>query len=469
MFGVSSVARPLVTHADLGLLCTELMFRALCTVGPVPECTASVSLSVWGVTYGLIHRQAIVLFKCDWFIEIHAKADVGEGTGEEDEEGEWEDFETSEEENIETYVEENDSSDDSHYTEAVESTQPLQRPNPFDPQRRVQEEIPTDVVLETPASDPNIQAESSSDEDTPVATPQSDDRLWSSCGRISQMLTHRGDRIKFKHALSELKAKCAKRSFQVKPPDMNLELWARLVYLWTKQQANPEGCPPTFPKVYTNRRQHKGKGKDQLPIYCNDEAQETGEKLTAKYAARQKEEGFDPIIAHGELLLRATGGIKKGWLKSLDIHTHPQDIGIGPYIHGQPNTASVVLQRFYLAPSLDDFRQGIDGFGVPRDCSVDVYTIGFCKNGFGAQEDGVSTSKWQPFRPPIIGQSNRVIELEQTVESLKEDNNSLRQSQMTIMADTESLRQQQLTLAAQMQTLPPFRDKPSGYQWDSHP
>ncbi|GKV17185.1 hypothetical protein SLEP1_g27721 [Rubroshorea leprosula] len=46
------------------------------------------------------------------FIEIHEETDVGEGIGEEDEEGEWEDFETSEEENIETYVEENDSSDE---------------------------------------------------------------------------------------------------------------------------------------------------------------------------------------------------------------------------------------------------------------------------------------------------------------------------------------------------------------------
>ncbi|GKU96506.1 hypothetical protein SLEP1_g9734 [Rubroshorea leprosula] len=118
-------------------------------------------------------------------------------------------------------------------------------------------------------------------------------------------------RIKFKHALSELKAKCAKRNFQTKPPDMNPELWAKLVHLWTEdeghlrrssftkanrakgprvthtsssmdvnvyrkkmQQANPEGHPPTYPKVYTSRRQHKGKGKDQLPIYCNDEAQE---------------------------------------------------------------------------------------------------------------------------------------------------------------------------------------------------
>ncbi|GLU16949.1 hypothetical protein SLE2022_333510 [Rubroshorea leprosula] len=46
------------------------------------------------------------------FIEIHEEAHVGEGIGEEDEEGEWEDFETSKEENIETYVEENDSSDE---------------------------------------------------------------------------------------------------------------------------------------------------------------------------------------------------------------------------------------------------------------------------------------------------------------------------------------------------------------------
>ncbi|GKV11465.1 hypothetical protein SLEP1_g22724 [Rubroshorea leprosula] len=46
------------------------------------------------------------------FIEIHEEADVGEGIGEEDEEGEWEDFETLEQENIETYVEENDSGDE---------------------------------------------------------------------------------------------------------------------------------------------------------------------------------------------------------------------------------------------------------------------------------------------------------------------------------------------------------------------
>ncbi|GKU96503.1 hypothetical protein SLEP1_g9731 [Rubroshorea leprosula] len=392
------------------------------------------------------------------FIEIHEEVDAGEGIGEEDEEREWEDFETSEEENIETYVEENDSSDDSRCTEAVESTQPLQQPNPFDPQRRGQKEVPTDVVMETPASNVDIQAKSPNDEDTLVATPQqrqgrgqakpvqmptngtkipleldeyrvchnmSDDRLWSSCGRISQMLTHRGysitEKMKFKHVLSELKAKCARRNFLVKPPDMNPELWARLVYLWTEdeshlrrsssakanrakgprvthtsdsmdvnvyrkkmkmQQANPEGHLLTFPEVYTNRRQHKGKGEDQLPIYYNDEAQEMG--------ARGRR--IDPTIAHGELLLRATGGVKKGWLKGLDIHTHPQDIGM-------------------------------------------------------------RTSRWEPFRPPIIRQSNRVIELEQIVESLKADNNSLRQSQMNLMADNESLRQQQMTLATQMQQL----------------
>ncbi|GKV30714.1 hypothetical protein SLEP1_g39499 [Rubroshorea leprosula] len=199
-------------------------------------------------------------------------------------------------------------------------------------------------------------------------------------------------RIKFKHALSKLKAKCAKRNFQVKPPDMNPELWARLVHLWTEQQANPKGRPPIFPEVYTGRRQHKRKGKDQLPVYCNDEAQEIGEKLTAEYAARQEEERFDSTIAHGELLLRATSGVKKGWLKALNIHTHPQDIS-------------------------------------------------------------VSTSRWEPFRPPIIGQSNSVIELEQTVESLEADNNSFRQSQITLMTDNKSLRQQQLTFTTQMQQL----------------
>ncbi|GKV17054.1 hypothetical protein SLEP1_g27607 [Rubroshorea leprosula] len=146
--------------------------------------------------------------------------------------------------------------------------------------------------------------------------------LW---GQVLHDLWNVTARIKFKHAFSELKAKCAKRNFQVKPLDMNPELWARLVHLWTE------------------------------------------EKLTAEYVARQEEEGFDLTIAHGELLFRATGGVKKGWLKGLDIHTHPQDIG-------------------------------------------------------------VSTSRWEPFRPPIIGQSNKVIELEQTVESLKADNSSLQQS-----------------------------------------
>ncbi|GKU97790.1 hypothetical protein SLEP1_g10881 [Rubroshorea leprosula] len=215
-------------------------------------------------------------------------------------------------------------------------------------------------------------------------------------------------RIKFKHALSELKAKCAKRNFQAKPPDMNPELWAKLVHLWTEdeghlrrsssakanrakgprvthtndtmnvnvyrkkmQQANPEGRLPTYLKVYTSRRQHKGKGKDQLFVYCNDEAQEIEEKLTAECATRQEEEGFDPTILHGEILLRATGEVKKGWLKGLDIHTYPQDIS-------------------------------------------------------------VSTSRQEPFGPPIIGQSNRTTELEQTIESLKADNHSLRQTQMAL-------------------------------------
>ncbi|GKV34364.1 hypothetical protein SLEP1_g42741 [Rubroshorea leprosula] len=220
-------------------------------------------------------------------------------------------------------------------------------------------------------------------------------------------------RIKFKHALSELKAKCAKRNFQAKLPDMNPKLWAKLVHLWTDdeghlrrsnsvkanrakgprvthtrgsmdvnvyrkkmQQANLEGRPPTYPEVYTSRRQHKRKGKDQLLVYCNDEAQEIGEKLTAEYTTRQEEEGFDPTIPHAEILLRATSGVKKGWLKGLDIYTHPQDIS-------------------------------------------------------------VSTSRREPFMPPIIGQFNRVIELEQTVESLKANNHSLRQAMSNVFVDND--------------------------------
>ncbi|GKU93021.1 hypothetical protein SLEP1_g6661 [Rubroshorea leprosula] len=158
-------------------------------------------------------------------------------------------------------------------------------------------------------------------------------------------------RIKFKHALSELKAKCAKRNFQAKPVHLWTEDEGHLrrsssaranrakgprvthtsgsmdvnVYKKKMQQANPEGRPLTYPEVYTSRRQHKGKGKDQLPVYCNDEAQEIEEKLTAEYATKQEEEGFDP---HAKILLRATGGVKKGWLKGLDIHTHPQDINV---------------------------------------------------------------------------------------------------------------------------------------------
>ncbi|GKV17224.1 hypothetical protein SLEP1_g27757 [Rubroshorea leprosula] len=65
----------------------------------------------------------------------------------------------------------------------------------------------------------------------------------------------------------------------------------------------------------------------------------------------------------------------------------------------------------------------------------------------------VSTSRREPFRPPIIGQSNRVIKLQQTIESLKADNHSLRQTQMALLADNDSLRQQQSTLVTQMQQL----------------
>ncbi|GLT49761.1 hypothetical protein SLA2020_232950 [Shorea laevis] len=89
--------------------------------------------------------------------------------------------------------------------------------------------------------------------------------------------------------------------------------------------------------------------------------------MAVEYSAREEEEGFDPTIAHGELLVRATGGVNKGWLKALDIHTHSQDIG-------------------------------------------------------------VSTSRWEPFTPPIIGQSNRVEELEHTIQALEADNDSLQQS-----------------------------------------
>ncbi|GKV31068.1 hypothetical protein SLEP1_g39809 [Rubroshorea leprosula] len=93
------------------------------------------------------------------------------------------------------------------------------------------------------------------------------------------------------------------------------------VYRKKMQQANAEGRLPTYPEVYTSRRQYKGKGKDQLPVYCNDEAQEIREKLTAEYATRQEEEGFDPTIPRAEILFRATGGVKKGWLKGW-IFTH---------------------------------------------------------------------------------------------------------------------------------------------------
>ncbi|GKV48234.1 hypothetical protein SLEP1_g55059 [Rubroshorea leprosula] len=350
------------------------------------------------------------------FIEIHEEIDVGEGFGEEDEEGEWEDFETSVEENIETYVEENDSSNDSHCTKVVESTQPLQQLNPFDPQRRVQEEVPTNVVLETSASNADIQVESPSDEDTPVATPQQR-QGWGQAklvqmptdgmkiplgldeyGGLPQQQTYEWDptihktvedlwnvtaRIKFKHALSELKAKCAKRNFQVNPLYMNPKLWTRLVYLWAEDEGHLRrssstkgnrakgprvthtngsmdvnvyrkkmGRLSTFLEVYTSRRQRKRKGKDQVPVYCNDEAQEIAEKLTAEYVAKKEQEG---------------------WLKGLDIHTHSHDIGF-----------TTILSRVIV----NNFRHRIDDSGVPRDCSVDVYAIGFCKNGFGAREDG---------------------------------------------------------------------------------
>ncbi|GKV02853.1 hypothetical protein SLEP1_g15237 [Rubroshorea leprosula] len=224
----------------------------------------------------------------------------------------------------------------SRCTEAVESTQPLQRPNPFDLQRRVQEEVPTDVVLETPALDADIQTESPSDEDTPVRRQivvQLRENLPNAYTSWGQDEGH-------------LRRSSSARANRAKGPRVTHTSGLIDVNVYRKkmQQANPEGRPLTFLEVYTNRRQHKGKGKDQLPIYCNDEAQEI----------------------------------------------------------------------------------------------VDI---------------GVSTSRQEPFRPPIIGQSNRVIELEQTVESLKVDNNSLRQSQMTLMVDNENLRQQQLTLAAQIQQL----------------
>ncbi|GKV07115.1 hypothetical protein SLEP1_g18918 [Rubroshorea leprosula] len=47
------------------------------------------------------------------------------------------------------------------------------------------------------------------------------------------------------------------------------------VNAYQKKMANLEGHPLTFPK-FTGRRQHKPKGKDQLLVYCNNEAREIG-------------------------------------------------------------------------------------------------------------------------------------------------------------------------------------------------
>ncbi|GKV33974.1 hypothetical protein SLEP1_g42405 [Rubroshorea leprosula] len=119
------------------------------------------------------------------------------------------------------------------------------------------------------------------------------------------------------------------------------------------------GNPPSFPEVYTSRRQHRPKGKDQLPTYCNDEAREISEKLASEYATKEGEEGFDPTQIHGDLLMIATDGMKRGWLKGLDIHTHQHDVGV--------------------------------------------------------------SARREPLRPPIMRHSPQVEELQQTVQSLKDE------------------------------------------------
>ncbi|GKV11344.1 hypothetical protein SLEP1_g22608 [Rubroshorea leprosula] len=150
------------------------------------------------------------MYPFERFIEIHEEVDVGEGIGEEDEEGEWEDFETSEEENIETYVEENDSSDEPSLSMMRIHLWLL-------PSRDRDGGQTTDcgpVVGESPRCLHIV-------------------RIGPLCA-LGHVLEYIQSRIKFKHALSELKAKCSKRSFQVKPPNMNLELWVRLVYLLSR-------------------------------------------------------------------------------------------------------------------------------------------------------------------------------------------------------------------------------------------
>ncbi|GLT27373.1 hypothetical protein SLA2020_023780 [Shorea laevis] len=74
----------------------------------------------------------------------------------------------------------------------------------------------------------------------------------------------------------------------------------------------------------------------------------------AKYASKEREEGFDSTQVHGELLIRATGGVKKGQLKGLDIHTHPQDVGVSTSRRG-----STRLPIYQQTPQVEEMKNTI--------------------------------------------------------------------------------------------------------------
>ncbi|GLT34254.1 hypothetical protein SLA2020_087780 [Shorea laevis] len=95
------------------------------------------------------------------------------------------------------------------------------------------------------------------------------------------------------------------------------KLQKSLQFLYTQLGITPP--PKMIPRTIENTRE-----ADETVCKPND----VEEKLATKYVSKGMEEGLDPAQVHGDLLLRATSGVKKRQLKGLDVHTHSEDVGV---------------------------------------------------------------------------------------------------------------------------------------------
>ncbi|GKV15380.1 hypothetical protein SLEP1_g26173 [Rubroshorea leprosula] len=195
-------------------------------------------------------------------VEVHEEVDDGEEIGEEDDEGEWEDFETSDEENMEAYISENDCSDDSSSPDDTERA----------PHRKKGQGKAKPMKMPTDGSK------------IPLVLDDGGN-IWQDIRR--KIVVQLKDNL----------------------PDV-YTMWGFVLEEYRDYYWN-EFCDEDHIRRSNAAKANQAKGPK--------------EKLASEYATREWEEGFDPTQIHGDQLMRAIGGMKRGWLKGLDIHTHPHD------------------------------------------------------------------------------------------------------------------------------------------------